>query len=160
MTTKHLQNFCAFRHQCDALNAPFSVGEYTYATDRRIAVRVPRIESVEEVAFPANIASVFQVAHEDLPVALPVTKCDWCGDGAALCAHCGHEGPCKRCDGKGYIGAMGIDVLVGAQTFAARYIQLVARLPGLQFYNSTAINGPAWFTFTGGEGVLMPLSSK
>jgi hypothetical protein len=44
--------------------------------------------------------------------------------------------------------------------FAPHYLELVLRLPGAAFSTAPPPAAPARFVFTGGEGALMPLSSR
>jgi hypothetical protein len=48
ITIETLKKFCATENARPILTAPFSFGAYTYATDRKICIRVPRIAEVTE----------------------------------------------------------------------------------------------------------------
>lgn len=56
------------------IDKPFSRGEWTYATDGRIMIRVPRVDGYDEDKGPKDVADMFQqaVSREDFPVWQPL----------------------------------------------------------------------------------------
>lgn len=81
-----LLKFChpSSRHNIDK---PFSRGEWTYATDGKIIIRVPRVEGYDEDKGPKNVEQMFNQAEfmravtvwQPLPpFKLETKECDWC----------------------------------------------------------------------------------
>jgi hypothetical protein len=97
---------------------PFTRGKWTYATDGRIAVRVPALEGIPqgEVAVE-NVFTAITSQEFPLPADIPepaqekcsackgygkITICSECdGEGTKECDTCGHEEECKSCNGNG-----------------------------------------------------------
>ena len=110
MTPEELKKFCAYDDDCRfCLQEPFSLGEYTYATNGHIMVRVPRIqledaerskeaakhygERVERMFSERRPKDRLQVPHVEL---LPPVECEWCGGS-------GQDPKCHECKGTGEI---------------------------------------------------------
>ena len=109
------------------MRSPFTRGEWTYATNGHIAVRVPKIDGVEilpEKHIPA-LESLFQSVGGNgfiaLPWMPPLEECLLCsGTGIAYeCPECDGEGEfehgthsycCKECGGSGQVeyGSAGV----------------------------------------------------
>lgn len=100
------------------MRAPFVQGEWIYATNGHIAVRVPKVEwvNVKESDKPASIGELFEKNKRDtfvtLPDLPPREKCPVCnGSGIGYkCSECdgegeftrgGHSYDCKECGGSG-----------------------------------------------------------
>lgn len=80
---------------------------------------------------------------------------------AEKCKHCGNpdyqdeEGVCV-CDDTGFV--LHQNVLVGATTFARRYLALIAELPNAEI--GVSVDEKLWqvpFRFDGGQGYVMPM---
>lgn len=121
MTAKDLIKFCdpARPH----IAQPFTIGEYTYATNGVVAVRVPKIDEVpENPNAPFNVTKLVDnalsaaggVLHGMPTVPPPNTEpCSHCkGEGGFTgCIDChgngyqecdlGHEHTCEKCSGNG-----------------------------------------------------------
>lgn len=128
-TTVDIKRFCSPDNVF--ISNPFSHGEYTYATDGNIAVRVPRLPDVAEnpTAPGPSIKTLFRQVYENkykaMPTSIPDDKKEQCvvckgsgkvipcaeckGEGTVECDECGHEGDCKKCKGNG------VTLGVGAQ---------------------------------------------
>lgn len=124
MSEIDLKKFCE-NDQCRPyLNNPFSIGDFTYASDGRIAVRTPRLEGVGEVdGAPDTIIKVFTenltAFDQAKPVPKPpqvanlpckacrrtgkVTPCETCGGEGYQECDLGHDHDCEDCDGNGVI---------------------------------------------------------
>ena len=111
------------------LQRPFGIGDYTYAANGHILVRVPRSEWPSDELQITNRTSQFQnvldLMNESPPMAsLPAIPpgpyyrkclvcsasrdvggvCEECdGDGEIECDCCGHTKNCEACDGTGHI---------------------------------------------------------
>ena len=134
---KQLKPFCGDDPARPWLHAPFSRAEYTYATDGRIAVRVPRLPKVGESEKAPNAAVLFGAAfhHErrrewQAMTPLPVTN------GEAL-----------------------LRVKFGPAEFMAAYLWRIAGLPNGQLSPGEDDLSPLRFRCEacGLLGLLMPL---
>lgn len=187
-----LQQFVARKSEVrEWMQSPFKTGEWVYATNGHIAVRVPAGgQELRNDAQPTiDMGKLFRavvdrVTKIDLP-ALPEAEPCWlcCGSGVAYrCADCGGEGvseftDCETCGGNGQLSRHDADatsrqecfecdgsgndrtqeVVVTDRLYARRYLAKIAALPGLAFHQTPDRSEPAFFTFSGGEGLLMPL---
>jgi hypothetical protein len=90
-----LLRFCNPDAEMRGINRPFSRGEWTYATDGRIIIRVPRVDGYDEDRGPKNAERMFDEAKsreitvwQPLPeYTLEIKACDWCG-GKGYVTHC------------------------------------------------------------------------
>ena len=178
--TMDLNQFCSRDESRPYLTKPFSRGDWTYATNGHICVRVPRIEGVGEIK-PVPGYKVYETAEgffRDIPSegfkALPPVNLPDNSD--APCAECDGRGsahdcpscqcPCSDCDGTGHLPAgHGISVGIGGAIYHGRYIAQLQALPGVTVSPPSKIIGisdyrAAFFRFDGGEGILMPLRRK
>ena len=126
--TIDLTVFCGKGDVRTYLHDPFSIGEYSYATDGHVAIRIPRRDDVPEIENAPDIGKVFaplvDLAFQPLPsitilaVSLPECrdcdgkgygeKCSEChgeGNHGCDCEYCGRE--CDECDGTGIMIADG-----------------------------------------------------
>ena len=102
-------------------------------------------------------------------------KCDEC-DGQGKSHHGSHDYECRECDGEGAIvGSTGPkarckacsglgepvfphqDTRLPINSYATRYLRAISTLPGLRIAE-TVKDGALVFEFTGGRGLLMPVS--
>ena len=144
------------------LCAPFSDGDFSYATNGHIIVRVPRRADIQErekahpschKLFIENPAREM-IAIPDIPPAPPQIDCMTCeatgkwndGDTVEKCEDCGGTGKKNARQ----------DIAVGEVHFAAKYLRLIITLPGAGKISPNG-TGSAWFTFDGGDGLLMPI---
>ena len=175
-----LQPFCAGEDATRGyLMHPFRWGDFTYAIDGHICVRVPAMESDP----PATTDCVSQKKLDELlsmhpspefaplRVKLPdqeINVCAQCGGvGEYECPHCGHDGECEKCEGKGMI-EVETSVSIGGVHFRAQYIRKIAALPNVEIptnpipisqKNNKGIYDPVAmpFRFEGGIGCVMPI---
>lgn len=161
---------------CDKDNAkigkPFSLGEYTYATNGHIAVRVPRDPNVPEIEAPPKIDACFAREFNPLasrralknpipPAAAAKTKkCEECG-GRGVEHEC-HSCKCKcwECEGSGWYEEIRYQSLeIGSRIFNVHAVRKILTLPSVLF-DADGKGKAIGFTFDGGEGMLMPLRRK
>lgn len=115
-----LIKFCATDRNRGSMSSPWSRGEWTYATNGHIAVRVPRRPDVTREDGP-DLQSVMDKSPEATsmqpipdytrPATRPcttcrgagkVTLCRSCeGEGSYECGECGQDAECDDCRGKG-----------------------------------------------------------
>jgi hypothetical protein len=149
------------------LERPWSRGEYTYATNSHILVRVPRRADVpEDDAAPSKVESVVpsfdrpfvSMPKVEIPLFTPADEeCEDCGGSGFEhdCPNCDCE--CDACDGSGKVTTSDESVVpIGHSIFAAPYIRQILMLPGLQVSLGSDPSEPMAFKFEGGIGVLMP----
>ncbi len=146
------------------MTEPFGIGEYTYASNGVILVRVPRSDwpscDLPEVVRPASFAQIRKwlngsPAMAPIPAIPPgpfYEKCLWCAGSGEV-----EYDECEECDGEG-VTEKKTYYRFGSRSFNARYLRMIKALPASQL----AIDGPqteaALFTFSGGRGVVMPVN--
>jgi hypothetical protein len=199
-----LQAFCFRDHY--RLCKPFQRGEYTYATNGRIGLRLPTADVPPELELAEGVDTIEQLnwdRPDTEPIPLPSTegekskpckecegngyvkKCRECdGYGEEVCYACGHEDTCRACDGDGTFashkenpdatpcedchgtGKIGIETAIPlAHGVHAndRYLRLIgAHLTDVLLYPipgkmDSGSSHPIYFTFTEGDGILMPI---
>lgn len=149
------------------LHKPFSRGQYTYATNGHIVVRVSRIADVAEQE-KHDLSGLFNLNFKDEPrgvleVKIPVIKDDWCDcrvcDGRGTehdCPDCSCQ--CDSCNGEGRENkAPTAKITIGDAVYNAKHIQQILELLGLRFPLYPPKDTASWFVFDGGEGLLMPM---
>lgn len=120
----NLNAFCSKERSRSYISQPYSIGEFTYATNGHIAIRVPGVVALPNEKAPASIEGMFADADTrafrpfDLVTAPPakrvrcercrgagyVTSCETCdGEGLHTCNDdsCGCEHECGACKGMG-----------------------------------------------------------
>lgn len=147
MTTDELRAFCNTGSEHLAVQAPFSLDEWTYATDGSIIVRVPRLPEVAEL--PNGLLSPHELFAYTPPgqIWYPVPTLP----PAPMAV------PCSRCDGT-LIERRDEEppVEFGPALFAPKYIRLLAALPHCEIAPSSA-NDVCRVRFDGGDGLVMPM---
>ena len=119
MTLETLNKFCDPLRA--TLRTPFNIGEFTYACNGNIAVRVPRIEGATGVG-EEKLPSLFDSAKtpdsfveiDAVEIKTEFLVCNDCaglgyfkrckdceGTGFKACDNCGHEEECETCKGEG-----------------------------------------------------------
>lgn len=154
-----------------ALGQPWSAGEFTYATDGRILVRVPSRADVPENPKAPKTEHIVHL-FDDNPHAgefrhLPeftkpqITECESCkGSGQCECPRCRDEHACGACDGTGKVEEKLPGVEFGSQFVSPHYLALLATLPNVTMANGEANYEALSFRFDGGDGRLMPLMAR
>jgi hypothetical protein len=160
----NLTPFCGTDETRPYLMKPFSRGDFTYATDGHICVRVSRREDVpeqENFDRPDITKLPWGTDREYVslaPLSLPpvcTEECD-CFDGYEHdCPDC--ECVCATCNGTSQRDCdydTSVDLL--DRPFALRPVRLLIALPNLQIAAISDMHALA-FTFDGGAGFLMAL---
>jgi hypothetical protein len=160
ISTALLESFCSQAPTHPTICTPWTRDGYTYATNSKIIVRVPAIESVPENPQAPNAAALgFHPPYS--PVPLPeipphtMSPCEACkGEGVTYCSceHCeGHT--CKKCNGQDTTPP--IQIGKGSRRYNPSDIRLIAQLPNVQIdQTADGLNNPTAFTFDGGEGLV------
>lgn len=117
-----LTKYCCHNETRTYISKPWSHGDYTYATNGHVMLRVPRREDVPENPAAPDVEKVIASALAPIDMkpfptcTLPAgEKCKHChgkgrgypclncgGEGEAECPTCSHIDECKECNGKGY----------------------------------------------------------
>ena len=150
------------------LHEPWSRDAHTYAANGYIAARVPRRDDVSENPKAPACERLFDKIDRSLPLrSIPhydvpepkATDCSYCHGRCHEhdCPDCSCE--CEYCDGLGR-NIASCSVALGPGLFAARYIQLLATLPGILIAPGPDRFTPAYFTFDGGDGLIMPMTRE
>ena len=166
-----LKPFCGDNDVRYYMNAPFSEGEFTYATNGHILVRVARCDDVPEVeveAAPPKCEKLFAdnpfISAVEIPDIPPMIEadCDCCNGYGTHEQKCktGTAYDCEECNATGKRvtepgETMWPQITVGDTGFASKYLRLIKALPGIEF--SPNGQNPAPFRFDGGDGLLMPI---
>lgn len=167
MTPADLQRFCSRDHRRPNLHAPFSRGDFTYASDGVVIVRVARLADVAEISTaPAAESLPFADANAAFTKApttieLPAVKeleCECCsGRGSQHdCPQCTCE--CEECGGHGQVLET-VTVGIGPANFSAKHLKRILVLPNLQL-GPLSFSDPVPFRFDGGDGLIMPVRGK
>lgn len=155
---------------CEYLERPFSIGDYSYATNGHIMVRLPRRADIPEIDGAPKVFNVNAplehnaTASYATPEPFEVTaadkrECFACnGSGKEHnCPDC--ECECPDCDGTGAYRP-NQSISVHGTPVAVNYILMVLALPGAQIAAPRDKEAPIPFRFNGGIGAVMPLREK
>jgi len=168
VTPRDLQRFCAVKER-QSIAQPWSRGDYTYATNGRILVRLPRHADVPENADAPNVEKIwpnppatvfFPIAAVELPKAT-FNECERCeGRGYEHdCPDCRCE--CEKCRGAGDISSdTHTSLAIGGVHFCLLYVRPWLTLPEISVAVPVPPAGPLEFRFEGGDGLLMPLKGN
>lgn len=162
-----LAKFC--HESRENLTLPWSAGEFSYATDSYVLIRVPRREDVPERPKAPNAAPLLtpfdfsKLAPAPVVKAWPKIKTTYCyhcnGDGQGCrCEHC--QCKCEYCGGGGEQEVRATAVVCG-EIVQVSYMKLLWQLPGLRIGPPAKPLSPLPFAADGDViGVLMPCKSK
>jgi hypothetical protein len=158
-----LMKFCGDKKHRVAIGEPFSLGEWSYATDGHILIRVPRridiperekVPDVERI-WPKGVETTFRSPKVTVLPPKEEVDCDIC-DGRGFkhdCPDCTCE--CEECNGTGLLSKdKRLAVPVGHVTIAMRYARALLELPALELSVSPAGAPVLQFRFDGGDGIL------
>lgn len=166
MNIQDLQRFCSTDETRHAITKPFTRGDWTYATDGRIAVRVPKLDGLSDIDYAKTIDAIFSTPlttgfMEVDTVKVPAEKrntCSTCGGEGSYPINIGgtvEKCECNNCDGEGKIDKIET-IIFGTQWTSTHYLGLVASIPGVKLACNPDQYDKLWFIFDGGCGVLMP----
>lgn len=181
METKNtidLQKFCAsedsFKYQ---MQKPWTRGDFTYATDGHVAVRVPIVAGIPEqtnapavdtLAWDTPVNPDQWISIPKLPKRKIVTAfkdCAYCGGSGKEhedCDDCRHE--CEECDGEGRLedgeklDQKSVPIKVGSKFVSNLHLERIRDLPNPQLAPEATPETEAFpFRFDGGQGLVMPM---
>ena len=146
------------------MTEPFGIGEYTYASNGVILVRVPRSDwpsaDLPSEVLPASFPQLMKwldgsPAMAPLPAIPPgpfYEKCLWCAGSGEV-----EYDECEECDGEGVIEKYTY-YRFGTRSFNARYLRMIQALPDSRLATYGPQTEAALFTFSGGRGLLMAVN--
>lgn len=157
MTRRQLQPFCARKDKYYyEIETPFNKGDYTYATNGHVVVRVPKLKdrALKQARKTPNVDKIFAdaiVPEKYIPVPNP---------GIVYMSICDEHrnAPYCDCDGTGFREGFSF-FKVGKQYFQKQHLRLLRLLPGVEIGLAEGDNA-AHFQFDGGDGLLMPLNPE
>jgi len=161
MTLDELQTFCSTDPGRANLAVPWTRGDYTWATNGKILVRVPAIDGVENCPAAPDAALIFEKNGRDCEwqsvptVAMPLDDCHSCdGSGFHECS-CGdgNSHPCGYCNGTGKRLDREVQTAIGDARFAHCYLALI---PGWEI-SPGGHKDAAWIRKGDALGLLMPM---
>ena len=143
LNAEFLKQFCSTDGSRLVICRPFSQEQWTYATDGRLLIRIPRLADVPEYGdspkaidkniFGTNlISNEWQAVPTDLPPLLSEEKCRKClGCGRHEC-NCGNVHDCEACEGAGVIPIRPKGVAVGCHLASEIYLHKIKGIPGIE----------------------------
>lgn len=149
---------------------PFSRGDFTFATDGHVLVRIPRVAEVQERVTAPKIPEQWFDQSEvkewlpipELPSPSEPADCPTCHGGDEPphdCPECACK--CDDCDGTGKEIPKPVGVIVGTRKLSETILTRMKTLPGPVFLQSDGDkHSQCKFKFEGGLGCLMPMVSK
>ena len=185
MNLDQLKTYCSTDIQRKWVTKPFTVGDFTFATDGRILFRVPAIAEVPEdpdaTKGSKGVMAMLDkdVVNEYKPLPPfeprepgPCPGCDGRGksewvecpdcterihlDGQTIvCLECGGLGRRLKHD-DGNIHLLSVDL--GGTWISVKYYEILSKLPKLTIATNMDATGPLHFKFDGGDGLLMPMT--
>ncbi len=163
--TLDLKKFCSKDRFRDAITEPFSRGEWSYATNGHLLIRVPRRDDIAEIENSPQVERLWpkEAPNYRVPstLILPPPKeedCRTCnGRGTQHdCPDCGCN--CEDCGGTGHISTdRNVGIMVGKTPIAMQYARVLLSLPGIEIDDISIPAAHAFvmqFRFDGGDGIL------
>ena len=160
----NLKSFCSDEEFRSYLNRPWTRGEYTYASDGHILIRVAALAEYGDADRAPDATRIAVVPDGELtpivwadfpkpPATIECEECEGAGSKAPCGCHC-HQCICNSCRGEGTIQPPQFAALRGGQ-FNARFLRLV-RMAG-PVSTLSAVGRPAYFK---GDGFEIWLSQR
>lgn len=172
MNLDDMKQYCGRDPNYDYLHAPFSQGEFTYATDGSIMVRVPKIDAAGPCrrSKPLNVdgplKGIESAKFTPINVSMPPKAED-----NIVCPDCEGRGrmhecrdctcTCRTCNETGTVSSEArTSTEVSGVLFSLGYLRKVVELPNVRVCVQQGDGKPMLFQFDGGIGALMPLRGQ
>ena len=167
ITIEQLNAFC--NTERPIIMRPFSQDIWTYATDGKLIIRVPRMAEVPEYDDSPKKLDSFIWGYNPItenwfkiPSGLSnePNRCEQCvGSGECHRCECGDVHDCGFCDGSG--NGKETAIAVGNQWAGHLLLNRLSALPNVEICNSAKDKLSALgIRFDGGEGRLMPIKKE
>lgn len=166
-TRKLLYDFCAEFCKYDSekrkwMKIPFSQGDFSYAVNLHLFIRVPRVDDIPENPESKGMDRVIagDINKDWYPVEnVPMLEKAYCDDCLGNGRYYGKT--CEYCDGEGKI-TPDIPFDFHGTVFNQKYLSYLSSLPNCQLSPQPYLFGalhykPSPFRFDGGTGILMPM---
>jgi len=162
---KNISKFCSKNPTRFSINSPYSFGEYTYATDGYIIIRLPKIDDIKENPEAPDPSKIFfgRGSEKTIPIDFEIpfvrTEIEKCFCVHDECSTCSCTENCENCDGKGSVTyKVGKPVKIKDACFNPYYFTLIKELPEVTIQETPlSSEAPLYFLFKGGDGLLMPI---
>lgn len=170
MPRPDLMQFCSKDETRWYLTKPFRLGEFTYASNGHLVVRVPAVDGdiahdlsasndavrrwLSTETFDKILNAQPDATFAPLRVNLPPVKMRKCRDCNGSGRWDGDE--CETCNGDGMM-EKSASVSVAGVPFALGYMAKIAALPNAEFPTNPIRDEPCPFRFTGGIGAIMEM---
>ncbi len=166
-TLEQIKEFCGNVHP--SIREPWSRGEYSYSTNGHLIIRIPRHPNIEENPYAPDAEKLFMETgapseYVDIPL-LPepvISTCVVCGGAGKVITKHGTFIKCENCDNGNILDVQKLQIQGGS--FNVEYLRKLSKLPNCKISIGEAGNSqivgrekPAWFEFSGGDGLLMPM---
>jgi len=152
MKVTDLLPFCSKRERIADIASPWSAGEFTFATNGVVLIRVPRLAEVLERTRVPETTKAWP--REEATEWHPVPDCEVPED--LLCPECKgskrRTTHCFKCNNEGKMEVSSV-IMLGPAGFQARYLKPLSALPNCQV-GTFDERGPVWIRFDGGDGVI------
>jgi hypothetical protein len=170
MIKDDLMKYC-LNDPCSAyqeLSQPWSRGDYTFATEGHIMIRIPRLPDVPEYIGKIDVGAVWpkeMMAEScDIPdhTQPQFVNCPQC-DGKGTCIYEAGDPPetCDCCDGYKMIPLYS-KIEINGVFFSDHLLSLIKDLPDIKIYpvkmTQSLTYPPSYFKFDGGDGLIMPMT--
>lgn len=171
-----LTRFCGVNDVREWMQKPFSLAEFTYATNGVVAIRMARNPDVPLSEKPdlgkfldrhfGGIEQLVFVAHSTAEIPSdeePSAECDHC-DGSGRkhdCPNC--DCICANCGGKGVKSLAQISTTFCGASFRLLHVREILSLRGCEIADAqpnASTGTPLKFRFDGGYGVIAPLHRR
>lgn len=153
-----------------AIDRTWVFGGHVYATDGRIVVRSKTDEPdtpKEGHGWPPAYGLFTDTKRSDKPLVMPskckpivnsCRECNGCGEWYCNCPDCANEHPCDSCE-DGKVIEWPVYIFADIIALGGRYVDILVRHTCTAYPSAKkAKASPVYFTFDGGEGLLMPVS--
>lgn len=167
MNASDIQVFCSTDETRFYIQKPFSRGEFTYATNGHVLIRIARLEDVPEVELAPHADAVFirsspQEVGPMPALTLPPSeteKCIECSEDQPIhdCPECSCS--CDACDNTHEVEVK-TSCVINNVFYDAKYIRNLQQLPGLRFALTPPTAEGGRFEFDGGAGYVMRLRKQ
>lgn len=165
-----LKEFCCTDEDRPSIQTPWSEGMWSYASDGRIMVKIPRDVNIpENPKAPTRLHEVWKAFPDgevdwmplpEIPEKPDPERCGEClGSGRCICS-CEHEHDCGQCDGTGEKEVIQ-SIHYGVRRMNCDYLRLIERLPNPLCAVAYGDKHTALaFKFDGGTGLVMPIKQE